>query len=56
MEKSLNRKTEYQNANYNLGKIATAISPKVSDSLKRYEYLTVQDITSPVQQLVKISP
>ena len=52
----------YQSAKYNLDKIETTISLKVSDSLDKYKYLTLEVVILPVQQLIiqqkdfKISP
>ena len=62
LEKLLNKKKLYQSAKYNLHKIETTISSKVSDSLDKYKYLTLEIIIPPVQQLIiqqkdfKISP
>ena len=58
----LTKKKLYQSAKYNLDKIETTISLKVSDSLDKYKYLTLEVVILPVQQLIiqqkdfKISP
>ena len=62
LEKLVNKKKLYQSEKYNLDKIETTISSKVSDSLDKHKYLTLEVIIPPVQQLIiqqtdfKISP
>ena len=62
LEKLLNKKKIVSKCKKNLDKIETTISLKVSDSLDKYKYLTLEVVILPVQQLIiqqkdfKISP